>query len=84
MGKSLGCVGINIECKNISISADNGWGGGGGGGGRLILSTKQFKSRILKTFCCSISAGAKYETKFVRTKHGSFHQKHIENFKYAS
>ena len=40
VGKSFGCVDIDIECKNISISANI---------GGLILSTKYIKSGIPKT-----------------------------------
>ena len=42
MGKSFGCVGIDIERKNISIP--------GGGGGGMILSTEHHELGKLKTF----------------------------------
>ena len=34
VGKSFGCVDIDIKCKNISISGD--MGGRGGGGGSIL------------------------------------------------
>ena len=56
MGKSggffyplFGCVDIDIECKNISMSFDI---------GGVILSTKESESEILKRFCASLSPTA--------------------------